>query len=291
MCNPVAAGLVIMGAGAAASGAAAYKQTRENNKNMKRQTEAKNQAFRQQMERQRGYADEAGQAFSTSIEDRGADKFKLGLEDAAQNRMNAFDAGRLATPTDYAIDSAPKNVQLYQDKIFGEAEDKSIRDSGNLAKLNAFNDTMFNTNLGRNEYARNFSNLSDKAQRDAGLLNLDMESAAFNAYKPLNPWWSVLGGAGNMASQGGAFMAGAGSGGGGAAATSDRRLKQNIVKVGKSPSGINIYEFEYRKNPKHRFRGVIAQELLDNFPKAVIKDDEGMLSVDYSLIDVNFEKL
>ena len=292
MCDPVTAGLVIMGVGAAASGAAAYKQTRHNNKNMKRAQEAKNQAFKESMERQRGYADEAGKAFDTSIQDRGADSFTAGLEDAAGNRMQAFDAGRLEAPTDYATGDAPKNVQLYQNKVFGEAEDKSVRDNTNLANLNAFQDTLFNKGIQRNDYARAFGNLSDKAQRDANLLNLDMNSAAFNSQKNLSPFWSILGGAGQMASTGGGAMAGAGAGGGGGAAdaTSDERLKQNIEKVGESPSGINIYEFEYIKNPKHRFIGVIAQELLKTHPEAVIEEN-GYYSVNYDLIDVNFEQV
>ena len=291
MCDPVTAAIVI-GVGAAASGAAAYKQTRHNNKNMKRAQNAKNQAFKESMDRQRGYADEAGKAFDTSITDRGADSFKLGLEDSSQNRLNAFNAGRLETPTDYATESAPKNVQLYQDKIFGEAEDKSVRDSTNLANLNAFQDTLFNKGIQRNDYARAFGNLSDKAQRDSNLLGLDMNSAAFNSQKNLSPFWSILGGAGNMATMGGGAALGAsGGGGGGAAAASDKRLKQNIEKIGVSEDGINIYEFEYVKNPKHRFVGVIAQELLETHPEAVIKESDGYYSVNYDLIDVNFEQV
>lgn len=279
MCDPVTAAVVIA-TGMAASGAAAYKQTRHNNKNMKRAQNAKNAVFQANMERQRGYADEAGKAFDTSIEDRGSDSFKLGLEDASQNRLQAFNEGRLEAPSDYSFGSTPKNVILAQDKAFGEAEDKSVRNNTGLAELSAFDDTFFNKGLGRNEYARNFGNLSDKAQRDAGLLGLDMNSAAFNSQKNLSPFWSILGGAGNMASMGG-----------GAAAASDRSLKQDIVKVGESPSGINIYEFRYKKNPKHKFRGVIAQELEKENPEAIIKDEDGLLSVDYSLIDVNFEQI
>lgn len=296
MCDPVTAAIVI-GVGAAASGAAAYKQTRHNNKNMKRAQNAKNQAFKESMERQSGYADEAGGAFGTSVEDRGADSFKTGIEDSSQSRLDTFNAGKLETP-DYSFGATPKNVMLAQEKVFGEAEEKNARDSGNLANLSAFNDTLFNKNLGRNEYARAFGNLSDKAQRDANLTQMDMNTAAFNSQKNLSPFWSILGGAGNMASMGGGAALGASGGGagaggasGGAAAASDRRLKEDIVKVGKSPSGINIYEFKYKNQPQHRFRGVIAQEIEKDYPTAIEKDEDGLLSVDYSLIDVNFEQI
>ena len=70
---------------------------------------------------------------------------------------------------------------------------------------------------------------------------------------------------------------------------SDIALKENITKVGNSPSGINIYEFDYKDKSygDGRYRGVIAQEV----PEASIKHEDGYLRVNYSDIDVNFEKV
>ena len=109
-----------------------------------------------------------------------------------------------------------------------------------------------------------------------------MSAAANNAYKPLNPFWSILGGAGNAATMGGGMMAGA---------KSDERLKTDIKKIGVSEKGINIYEFRYKKNPNHKFIGVIAQELLEDFPEAVIMEKDGYYSVNYDLIDVYFAQV
>jgi hypothetical protein len=71
---------------------------------------------------------------------------------------------------------------------------------------------------------------------------------------------------------------------------SDRRLKKNIKLVGKSPSGINIYEFRY-KDTKYgvgRFQGVMSDEV----PwRAVTQDKGGYDMVDYSLIDVEFKRV
>jgi hypothetical protein len=64
------------------------------------------------------------------------------------------------------------------------------------------------------------------------------------------------------------------------------RLKENYSIVGKSKSGINIYEFSYKGNPT-RYRGVMAHEV----PQASILNDNGYYSVDYSQIDVEFIKL
>lgn len=98
------------------------------------------------------------------------------------------------------------------------------------------------------------------------------------------------GGGGGM----GGMMGGMGSmGGGGAAAASDISLKENIEKVGESKSGIPIYQFEYKdkKYGEGRFEGVMAQDLLKSNASAILYDEDGNLSVDYSQIDVDFRRL
>ena len=69
----------------------------------------------------------------------------------------------------------------------------------------------------------------------------------------------------------------------------DISFKENINLVGKSNSGINIYEFNYKdkKFGSGRYRGVMAQEV----PQASLMSDEGHLMVDYSKIDVPFEEI
>ena len=71
---------------------------------------------------------------------------------------------------------------------------------------------------------------------------------------------------------------------------SDKTLKENIVKVGQSPSGFNVYEWNYLWSPE-RFRGVIAQEVQKIKPKAVLSNIFGHLMVDYSKLDVNMERI
>ena len=67
---------------------------------------------------------------------------------------------------------------------------------------------------------------------------------------------------------------------------SDKRLKHNYHVIGKSPSGINIYEFSYLGSDT-RYHGVMAQEV----PQAAMVMDHGFLAVDYSKIDVQFKQL
>ena len=71
---------------------------------------------------------------------------------------------------------------------------------------------------------------------------------------------------------------------------SDIRLKENITKVGSSPSGINIYEWNYIGNTQ-RYRGVMAQEILEKHPEAVALQPDGYMSVYYGKIDVNMERV
>ena len=70
---------------------------------------------------------------------------------------------------------------------------------------------------------------------------------------------------------------------------SDIRLKENIVKVGNSPSGINIYEWNYKSAPDSRYRGVMAHEILEVHPEAVALEPDGYMSVYYDKIDVKME--
>ena len=74
---------------------------------------------------------------------------------------------------------------------------------------------------------------------------------------------------------------------------SDIELKENIEHVGVSPSGLNIYEWNYiGESTSNRYRGVIAQDLLSKQRyDAVAEMDNGYLGVDYSKVDVQLTKV
>jgi hypothetical protein len=67
---------------------------------------------------------------------------------------------------------------------------------------------------------------------------------------------------------------------------SDRRAKEDINLIGKSPSGLNIYKFKYI-NDNNYYQGVMAQEV----PHASILGENGFYKVDYSKVDVEFKKV
>ena len=71
---------------------------------------------------------------------------------------------------------------------------------------------------------------------------------------------------------------------------SDRRLKTNIEMIGHSPSNIPIYTFNYKTDLTIKYKGVMAQDLLEmGITKPVIMGDDGFYGVDYSKIDVDME--
>lgn len=63
--------------------------------------------------------------------------------------------------------------------------------------------------------------------------------------------------------------------------TSDMRLKSNIERVGTHANGVGVYEYDI---DGHRERGVMAQEVLNVKPEAVIMGDDGFYMVNYGAL-------
>ena len=73
-----------------------------------------------------------------------------------------------------------------------------------------------------------------------------------------------------------------------AAMMSDIRMKENISQTGVSPSGIPVYQFNY-KGDTTKYSGTMAQDLIKlGIKDAVSKMDNGYYGVHYNMIDVDF---
>lgn len=73
---------------------------------------------------------------------------------------------------------------------------------------------------------------------------------------------------------------------------SDRRLKQGIELVGRDErTGLNLYEFAYKDMPHERWRGVMADEVLQVMPSAVHTNEEGFMSVDYGALGIEMTQV
>jgi len=71
---------------------------------------------------------------------------------------------------------------------------------------------------------------------------------------------------------------------------SDRRLKENIVRVGETVLGLGLYEFNYIGDSV-RLRGVMADEVEAVKPEAVTHDDLGYASVNYGMLGIEMEEV
>jgi hypothetical protein len=88
---------------------------------------------------------------------------------------------------------------------------------------------------------------------------------------------------GGLMGLGGSALQGAGYAGGFGALFSDRRLKENISKVGQLDNGLNVYSYRYKSGgPMHI--GVMAQEVMEVNPGAVHIMPDGFMAVDYGAL-------
>lgn len=81
----------------------------------------------------------------------------------------------------------------------------------------------------------------------------------------------------------GALLGGLGTLGGAAIKASDRRLKENIERIGETDLGLGIYRFNYIGKPGIEI-GVMADEVEKLLPQAVIRGDDGYSMVNYGMI-------
>jgi hypothetical protein len=72
---------------------------------------------------------------------------------------------------------------------------------------------------------------------------------------------------------------------------SDIAYKENLKLIGKSNSGLNIFQFNY-KGEDGLYEGIIAQDLIGTkYENALSKNKDNLYVVDYNKIDVEFKKI
>lgn len=71
---------------------------------------------------------------------------------------------------------------------------------------------------------------------------------------------------------------------------SDARLKTDIEQVGTTVYGLPLYHFRYRQGGG-RFEGVMAQDVLEVMPSAVMTGADGFHSVRYSDLGITMRRL
>ena len=78
----------------------------------------------------------------------------------------------------------------------------------------------------------------------------------------------------------------------GAAFISDRRLKCDIVAVGEhEATGLKLYDFAYKADPSRRYRGVMADEVVQIKPEAVTQGEDGYSRVNYAALGIEMVEI
>ena len=72
--------------------------------------------------------------------------------------------------------------------------------------------------------------------------------------------------------------------------TSDPLVKENVVRVGEHPAGFGLYLFDYKAEfadfGAGRQFGVMADEVAQIVPEAVVRGDHGFLTVNYDMLGI-----
>jgi hypothetical protein len=74
-------------------------------------------------------------------------------------------------------------------------------------------------------------------------------------------------------------------------ATSDRRAKENIVRIGDHPLGMGLYLFDYRPEFREQWGagrqfGLMADEVEQVLPEAVSVNPDGYKQVNYAMLGI-----
>lgn len=205
MCDPVSASLIA--AGTAASTWATNNQSKASNRNAKAVQTAKEGAYRQGIQKQDGFANEARTAFNNRPS--GATQFTNDANTGTAERLRALGVSPMG---DYEVAaSTPKNVMLARERIIGEADAKTNANNNAIATLSGYDDARFKENLSDSAFNRAFGGISDRAGREMRLTPLEMEAAANRAFKAPNSSLSLAKSAGELAMLAGASGAGKGA--------------------------------------------------------------------------------
>jgi hypothetical protein len=172
---------------------------------------------------------------------------------------------------------APSTAKALQDRATSLASTEyNNAFNRNLAQNQSTYDMLMGiSNVGQNQAATNAQygwNLADsQSNNNIGLQNAILGAAQSKNAAQTSGWGNLLSTGLNVASL-----------------FSDRRVKHNIKHIG-SRKGYPWYEFSYIGSNR-RYRGVMAQDVMQSRPDAVSSTD-GVLMVDYGKLGLTMEEV
>jgi hypothetical protein len=218
------------------------------------------------MERLNPYLEQDRQALNTQLANQGLTYGGEAYGRAQQDMSRRVNDARLAV------------IGAGGDEMARAQQMENIRRNQGLTELSALMQGSGNVNLPA--YGGGTTISGGAAPDIAGLINANYQAQLSQANAGQSSKNGLMGGG----------MSALGSLGGAAISKSDKRLKQDIEKVGQA-NGHNLYEFSYKDNPEKRYRGVMAQEVIETNPDAVVLLDDGYLAVDYGLLGLQMVEL
>lgn len=205
-----------------------------------------------------------------------------------QSQTDAKLANQGITSGSEAYNNAQSELGRQRDYAYGQAQQNAIlQGPQNAQALYALNSEQRSEPLNEFNALRTGSQVTAPqvpGQTPATMAGTNVSGNINQAYQnQLGLYNSQVGS--NNALQGSLFGLGGSLGAAAlmAPAASDRRLKKNIRKLGKTPAGVNIYEFEYKAKPG-KMVGVMAQEVEKLIPDAVFVMNNGYKAVNYGMV-------
>lgn len=199
---------------------------------------------------------------------QGSQAYNTAMDNLARQKQQAYQG---------AMDSATSGGAAYQAQLSNtglanQAQQAQLYTQQYQEPLNLYSSLM----TGTQPTLPQFAGLNASQAAPTNVLG-----AYQNAYQgQLNAYNTAVGTQNSQMSGLGSL---AGSLGSAAIMASDRRLKKNILKLGKLGSGIPYYKFEYLWSPV-KYIGVMADEVKKIIPNAVIRTSSGFDAVNYAMI-------
>jgi hypothetical protein len=191
----------------AASGLGSYLNTKTEEGNLRRQIDARNAVLMDNERRQQQYAQEAQNELNKSIgefDKTAQEDQRKDIKDKQSEKFKASSSDKLSYH--YGGGKTPKNVQNAVVKSGEESKAVADRDADNLAGLNSFTQSLFDSGQRTRDFGRNIGQISDTAMGQERLVPIEMSAAANNAKRKSSGLGTLLqlaGSAGSMYAGGG----------------------------------------------------------------------------------------
>jgi hypothetical protein len=239
---------------------------------------------------------------------------QFGNQAAGQQFGQNLNAAQLANQAAAQNTGNAANLAAFQNQGVGQQFQQGLANAqlGNQANLQGYNQQLQNAQLQNQAQQQGFQQEAYNQMQPINVINaLRSGSQVQSPSYASTPQQAATGGAdilgatqagynaqlANVNAQNaasGGFMGGLMGLGGAALSnpaifTSDVNAKENIVKIGTLNNGLNLYTYNYKDGydlPEGRQVGVIAQEVEEVMPEAVVSMPNGFKGVNYAMLGV-----